>query len=187
MRKKPGFTFIEVIVVLAIFSIIILSTYGVFRSASMVWRRSRELPLDERRVMLALERLAGQLRAYCAKIGLDKEEWRFIGSPRSLSFVAFCADGLCLYEYEFNPLSGKLVFTENMVDKEDGELEKIRQRELIEGADGLSFRFLGYDRQLKEYFWYEEWEEEKKEAPFAVEAKITCEDETYSRKIFILQ
>ena len=181
MRK--GFTFIEIIVVLVIFSIILLAVYGVFRAGAMVTRRSKDLPVYERKVILALERLANDLRGICRTIEFEVEEWQFNGSARQISFVGFCNDGLCFYDYKFEPSSGKFILTQSKVDKLDEELEKTRLRELIEGIQDFDFEFLGYDRQIKDYFWNDEWED-KQELPIAVKAQINYEDETYTKKIF---
>ncbi|MGD9014579.1 MAG: prepilin-type N-terminal cleavage/methylation domain-containing protein [Candidatus Omnitrophota bacterium] len=182
---KKGFTFIEIIVVSAIFSILLLATYGVFHSGSMVIRRSKDIPTQERKIILALERLAQDLRAICPSVDFGVEEWQFKGSARQLSFVGFCNQGLCFYDYEFIPTSGKLSLTQYKVDREDEQLEKIKLRELIEELGDFNFEFMGYDRQLKSYFWDEEWEDERN-LPVAVKAQLIYDEQTYTKKIFLL-
>lgn len=191
MRPK-AFTFIEVLVVLTIFSVIILAVYGVSRGALELYRRSRDFDLKERKIVLSLERLASDLRRAIPLDRLDSDlldEWHFEGKSKELSFVAFDKNGLCRFSYLFvgdEDTSLKLRLMQRYVTEEDIQLERDLADGIKRGSLNKLFQYLRYDSLGDSYEWVDAWDEEEG-LPKAVKVEVSYEEQIFTKKIFILQ
>ncbi len=186
--KKQGFTIIELLVVVTIFSVIMVTIYGVFYAGLVVCRRNDDVPLQERKIIMNMERLADDLRQVSYVIDFNMEGLLLNGDSQTLAFVSLSDGDLGHCEYKFNPINNKLTLTRSQIDREDEKLDVGKPRILMQDEDinSFSFSFLGFDAEVDEYFWAEEWAEEEK-LPLAVKAEMYYGDQVYTKRVSIFQ
>jgi len=166
---SKGFTFIEVCIVVLVFSVVISVIYGVFRSGLVVCRRVKEVSFKEKKIVLALERLTKQLKQI---INLSEEELKFKGEKEEIVFIAFdsAVKGFVQHKYYFDKSRKKLmVATQTIEDVLNGTRKK-KQRELI-SLNGFRVYYFGCDQETGEVFEAEAWEQE--DLPLAVKIQAT--------------
>ncbi len=83
-RKEQGFTLIELVVSLTIFSVISLSIYSSFAGGISVWRKAQEFSSVYQTARLLLDDIAMELKNAVKVSGTE-----FNGGPRRLSFITF--------------------------------------------------------------------------------------------------
>ena len=81
--QERGFTLIELVVSLTIFSVISLSIYSSFAAGITVWRKSREFSSIYQTARLLLDHMAQEL-----KNAVKVAETEFRGGPRQMSFIS---------------------------------------------------------------------------------------------------
>lgn len=81
-RKEQGFTLIELVVSLTIFSVISLPIYSSFAGGISVWRKAREFSSVYQTARLLLDHMAMELKNAVKVSGTE-----FNGGPRSISFI----------------------------------------------------------------------------------------------------
>jgi len=81
-RKEQGFTLIELVVSLTIFSVISLSIYSSFAGGISVWRKAQEFSSVYQTARLLLDDIAMELKNAVKVSGTE-----FNGGPRRLSFI----------------------------------------------------------------------------------------------------
>jgi len=81
-RKEQGFTLIELVVSLTIFSVISLPIYSSFAGGISVWRKAREFSSVYQTARLLLDDMAIELKNAVKVSGTE-----FNGGPRKLSFI----------------------------------------------------------------------------------------------------
>jgi len=81
-RKEQGFTLIELVVSLTIFSVISLPIYSSFAGGISVWRKAREFSSVYQTARLLLDDIATELKNAVKVSGTE-----FNGGPRSISFI----------------------------------------------------------------------------------------------------
>lgn len=81
-RKQPGFTLIELMVSLSIFSIISLAVYSTFASGIGAWRRARGFSSVYQTARLLLSDVAHELKNAVMISGSE-----FVGAPQKISFL----------------------------------------------------------------------------------------------------
>ena len=177
-RGRTGFTLIEVLIVVILFSVVVLAVYGVARGGLEVYRRSQNFDRKERKIILSLERLAEDLRQIIPLDELDSDlaqEYQF--GDEEISFIICGKEGLQRLRYVFKDEKLHLIQTD--VKEERIQLE----RDLVSGIKKPSsdklFQYLKYDDARDIYGDWGEWEEEeeKKDMPVAVRVEIAYEAE----------
>ena len=183
---RTGFTFIEALVVMAIFAMVIVAIYAVFHAGIMVSRRSKDVGIQEKKVCLALERFARDIRGVCLIADTEMEELQFRADNRDLSFTAFTNEGLFHYNYYFDSINNRFVLKKNIIDREDKKLKKPQTRILCLDIEGVSFEFLEFDSEMDDYSWTDEWQEQE-QLPLIVKAEISSGGLVYTKKVPIFR
>src|SRR5512137_1082701 len=95
--RKSGFTFLETLIVVGLFSLISVSLFQTFSMGLKVWKLASSPNLSERRAVLGMERLAQdarRIRPYAAV--------NFSGTPESCRFAVVMNDQIQNISYEFD-------------------------------------------------------------------------------------
>ncbi len=114
LKKKKGFTLIEVLLGLLIFSIISLGLYNTFRTGILLDRRGSGLTQLFQQVRWALEQLTEELEGarYYDFSGSYEDKTSFFGDQSKMTFFIAEDDGLKVIEYSLaEPDFGKIVKT----------------------------------------------------------------------------
>lgn len=185
MIQNKGFTLVETIVVITIFSIIAAGIASSFISGMKIWGRAAEVDFVQSQVLLSLEQIAVKLRQ-CVNISAIG----FNGSSEEFSFPGLLADDIGRIKYSFAPVS-KTVFLrfqslkDILLAQEEEETVEVKyiERKFL-SADSFSARYLSFDKEKNSYGWVDEWKEEDG-APVAVGLEVCAGQNKFEKVIFI--
>ncbi|MBM3251331.1 MAG: prepilin-type N-terminal cleavage/methylation domain-containing protein, partial [Candidatus Omnitrophica bacterium] len=128
MKKKSlkGFTLIEILIVLTIFSVVALSLYSTFFSGTSVWRRSEDLNRIYQEARWSLDTIANELRnaVILDYSNIYPDFVVFEGGSDKISFLGITDDGIKKISY----------FLEN---ENSGHVLKRREIAFIDSLLGL--------------------------------------------------
>ena len=166
--KRNGFTFIELIISVTIFSIVIVAVYGVFYMGIRSWKRAQgEKSLQEiRLVFLKMEKELKNTFFF--------SDAKFKGTSKNMSFPLVISDEVYTITYSVNEdeYSGS-----SRILRTKGEEEK----EILPPMKSIRFQYAAISGDIE---WKDSWNEDS--LPFGV--RISLEDEEiYSKTIFLKQ
>lgn len=188
-RKKPlnsnlkhrGFTLVELLITVAIFSIVSVAVYATFNSGMSVWRRAKDTNAQQRKFILRIEKLSRELRQ-----SFNFNDIAFSAGKNKIQFPSVIDSDICriIYSYDENK---KILFRSldklaDILAQEKKELEPKFSAYLVD-VEGLSFSYLSFDLSKKAYIWNEEWQQNN--LPVAVKLSLTVKQKTYVTTIVI--
>jgi len=96
MRPKRGFTFVETMIVLALFGILGVALFSSFSMGMKVWKRATSTNLFKRKAVLTLERLSIELRRT-----FNYPPIAFLGDKAHIEFPGIVANKIYNISYDF--------------------------------------------------------------------------------------
>jgi type II secretion system protein J len=183
--KDSGFTLLETLLALTLFTIVMISVYSVTTLGLQIWKRSREEGKTERKAILALEKMGQEIRSAAPyakpkdEIALSKPQtFDFGGSEAAIMLpVIFNGDDPAILggggrvTYELNRSEGALCKKIETVS--DLYLHSHKKCSAVaQGVSGLKFRYWMQAGVTKSYSWYDEWNG-REGLPGAVEVTLT--------------
>ena len=176
MRRHKGFTLLELLLALSIFSIIAVCLYSVFAGGIRVWRKQEEGFKYAHTTRLALDRMAKELRnainySVPATTGMgaeDNQGLRFIGEKDKFSFITVTDGEIAKVSYLFSAKGGENARFQNgvlkriiVLQKEGFKEENQKEDVLVADIDELSFEY-AYEGEGKDSpaIWADSWGEE---------------------------
>ncbi|MEE4304819.1 MAG: prepilin-type N-terminal cleavage/methylation domain-containing protein [Wenzhouxiangella sp.] len=187
-RRQGGFTLIEVLLAIALVSIIMAMAYGGFRASVRATNSGEEVIEQTNRLRVVQQFVRRQLmqsRALIIEQFEDGEIVRFEGDRDHVRFVSPMPGYLSYggpYVQELSLERGseglELVYYYAMLNGyEDGALEDTTDgRVLMEDVGDGEFIFLDFDPETGETFWIDFWEETER-LPLAVGVLLDLESE----------
>ncbi|OGX19102.1 MAG: hypothetical protein A3K83_01905 [Omnitrophica WOR_2 bacterium RBG_13_44_8b] len=174
-ERHKGFTFIEVLLVATIFSVLSLAIYSTFASGLRLWDRIQGEALSQRKIILNMERLSSDLRQspVFSKIGFE-------GTSSSISFPVLSGTGIyrSTYIFEEKALLRKLVgFQDILEKKEEADVKKI-----LPDLEELKFSFGYLEQNKSEYSWKDTWDK-KDGTPKIVKVELKTKDADLVKQI----
>ena len=183
LRNKTSFTLIELLIVLAMVSIIGLAIFTTLSNGIRIWQRLNQSVAQED-VNIFFERIAGELRNtfQFSIVNLHGEIDQitfntFVVTPGS-SLPQETGIGQVVYRFD---KSNKQIIRERRNYSQIYKGSGGSRQELLSGIDSLSFNYYFYDQQAREYVWLEEWQEDN--LPEAVRIELEFDDGQQSRSI----
>lgn len=173
--RRNGFTLIELVIAITIFSLIAVIIGGAFRLGIQAWQKGEKEANDAQQLRILSSLLSQQLKScypYKMKIpGRDEDIVVFRGDADSIMFVTTLADsafgGVKWVQYVFKDAT--LSYKEGLLP--DNELEKkIKDKgEIIDSKiDELQFSYLSPDEEQ----WQETWDFGE-ELPVAIKVRVS--------------
>lgn len=171
MRRSSltGFTFVEILLVMTLLSVIGLSMYATFTNGINFWLRINEKQAAED-IVVFFEKISHDLRNSFRYTGID-----FRGRDDKVSFPIIGefqgkrgkVEGIGRVEYFFDAGSDSVKtrqsnYSQVYKDKTGPE------RELVTDIESLSFRYYYYDPALKQYLWESSWQEKEDDERFGI-------------------
>lgn len=184
-NNKLGFTLVELLIAVSIFSVVSLAIYSTFSSGVSVLRRLRNIDFAQQRILLKAERFSRELRELpnCRK-------WLFVGEKTKISFPGNSDDIPCRITYYFDSSSLCLM---RVVDKlseiitPEGQIDikfKSKPQVFLAKAKDIKFMYLKKpDLNKNEYSWADEWNQGY--LPAAVRLTINIEGQEYVSTVFL--
>jgi len=178
---RRSFTFIELLVVITLFSILSLAVYTTFSSGIRIWRRIQDTSILQRRVFLGLERISQDLRQ-----ALDFSKIGFSGKINEVGFPFLSAENEILrvsYFLEAETVYRKQENFKDIIEEKDNP--KIRS--MLSGIDDLKFSFAYQEDGKKEYTWKDTWgkEEDMPGIPKAIKMELKTKDANFTKTVTI--
>lgn len=173
VSRKQGFTFVEMLIVSAILSVVALAIYAAFNNGIKIWQKVNQ-PLAEEDLDIFLDKFAADLRNTFKFTGikfLGAKDW--LGFPTLVSSLGLekRTPGQVIYFYDAQTktLSRKQKDFAQVYAEEEGTINQT-----LRNLRGLKFQYYVYDKDKKEYLWLEEWLRE--DLPLAVRIELEVID-----------
>jgi len=200
-RSLTGFTFIELVIVSSVLSIVMIAIYSSFLSGLRLWQRSKDLSITERKIILGLEKFSAQVRQSVdfeppTFVELPPQVKGFNGNKYRFSFSGFERydekigeerikwQELSRITFEFDP-AAKTLYRKSESYKDIFKSKEIEPVVFISGIDEASFTYYAFEEgKLKPKGDDEEWKDEDG-VPAAIEINIKFKEEVKSATIFI--
>ena len=186
MRRKAGFTLVELLVVVSLMALIGMSLYAMFGSAMDMMHRVSLSEVAED-VDIFLERFDREISSQVTFKGISfdgKETLLSFPSCIGLDKRASLNRGIGRVSYAFDESHRTFARRQenlNQIYKPEGEIEAVAA---LEGVSGLKFQYFVYRKAEKTYEWVPEWNslENGGEIPSAakVEFNYVRGEETYA-------
>ncbi|MBN1405357.1 MAG: prepilin-type N-terminal cleavage/methylation domain-containing protein [Candidatus Omnitrophica bacterium] len=172
-RSAEGFTFIELMVVTAIISVILLALYAMFDNGIKIWQQVNK-PIPKEDVDIFFDKFAYDLRNTFKMKGVN-----FTGAENIFEFAALVTSSrldkrtvgrvVYFYDTQAEAVKRKRMDFSDIYNRDEGEIE-----DMLKNVKSLRFQYYFYDTQTKEYLWQQDWLNE--EPPIAVEITLEFYD-----------
>lgn len=168
-KKRRGFTFIEVMVVVVLFAVVGVSLFSSFMMGMKVWKKITDVNFAERKVLIAIARLSKELKNSFAYSPIG-----FFGDNNKVTFANIVGNNITNITYEFSESQGVLYRGRiDMSSAAETEAEDINvARSIVSGIKGFSFWFYGQDSETGNYAFLDNWNYTVSGMPGAV--KVSC-------------
>ena len=196
-KALRGFTFIELLVSITIFTLVAIAVYSVFANGVGAWKRGNENKNYERRIRLTSEKIAKDLRnsfklSNVAFEGTDE----FVMFPALILCAADSAGDTDESHYEvgrvayfYDPEKDALCKEEKTYALVSGE-EPQTGKVVIENVRRFELSYCYLDNATGTYKWKDDWEKEEQDTiPQAIKIKMAFKRKTnqddFEKTIFI--
>ncbi|TAN60057.1 prepilin-type N-terminal cleavage/methylation domain-containing protein, partial [bacterium] len=172
LSAKRGFTLIELLIVSVIMGVVSLALFGVFNSGIKIWQRMDRSVMNEE-VNIFLSKLTRDISN-----GFQFGAVNFAGGPEEARFATLFYSpqlekrtvGEVTYAYHQGVLERKERDFSQIYNDREGSFTPI-----LKNLDFCKFIYYAYDKETKDYFWKENWAEER--IPLAVRIELGYNDE----------
>ncbi|MCX5696834.1 MAG: type II secretion system protein [Candidatus Omnitrophica bacterium] len=179
LSAQKGFTLIELIMAVTIFSLVAVGIASSFFSGIKLWNKAKE-DIAAVSLFLSVDSIAGELRqsANVKPIGFE-------GSATDVSFPYVSGNAVLKVTYKFDPSSKRL--TRATVPLKDiiaeSEAQNYQGKEVL-SLDDLTLSYFYFDKISGKYLWKDNWA--KNDGVFTA-VKLHCRsgNEEFSRTVFI--
>ncbi|MDO8489087.1 MAG: prepilin-type N-terminal cleavage/methylation domain-containing protein [Candidatus Omnitrophota bacterium] len=182
-----GFTLVELLIAVAIFSVVSIAIFATFSSGASVLRRVKTIDFSRQKILLKIERFSRELRELP-----DCRKRLFLGNKTKISFPGNADYFPCRITYYFDSSAlclmrvvdklSEIITPESKVETEF----KSKPEVFLSDVKGIKFRYLKKpDLNKNEYIWMDEWDQNYLPMPNAVELTINIADQEYVSTIFL--
>jgi prepilin-type N-terminal cleavage/methylation domain-containing protein len=178
-KPKHAFTFIELLVVVTLYSILSLAVYATFASGMRLWRRIQDTSLLQRKASLGLEKFSQEARQ-----ALDFSKIGFTGKSNEISFPFLSGEEILKITYFFdqNALLRKQESFKDILEKK----EQATIKTLLSGLEDLKFSFAYQEVGKTEYSWKDVWDKDKEKGiPAIVKMELKTKDANFTKTVII--
>ena len=174
--NKRSFTFIELLLVVAVFSLLSLAVYSTFNSGLGLWHKIQDTDMHQRKTLLRLEKISLDLHQ-----ALNFSKIGFTGQKNEVSFPLLSGDKILKisYYYEGNSLYFK---GENFSDIIENRKNDIKPKELLSGIEDLTFSFAYQEPDKNEYSWKDNWKKTEG-IPLVVKIELKLKNAIFTKTI----
>ena len=179
-----AFSLVELLMAVAIFSVVSIAIYSTFSSGAAVLRRINNLDLVQQKILLKTEKLSRQMREQPAS-----RKPLFKGDKTKISFSANVDYFPCRLTYYFDSPTNSLLYVADKLSEiidQEGKLDpnlKSSGAVYLSKIKEVSFSYLYLDLSKNTYFWTDKWEQEY--LPFAVKFTIIGQKQKYESTVYL--
>lgn len=185
-ENKRGFTFVELVIVTAIISVISLAIYTTFNNGVKIWQRMNAEILEQD-LGIFFEKFSSDLRNSFEFAGLS-----FSGKEDNIEFPTL-VDSLVLGNDSLGQVIYSYDYAGGVVRRRERDFSQIYNNEKgtitepLKNVKSLEFKYYRYDQEEKEYIWEDEWPRET--VPLAVRIRLELnegvQDVKFTKTVFI--
>ncbi len=182
-RALRAFTLVELLIAVAIFSVVSIAIYATFSSGAAVLRRVKNIDLAQQRILLKTERISRELRQQPAC-----RKQLFQGDKTKISFCANINYFPYRLTYYFDSSANALKRVADKLDEiidEDGNLDPdlhSSSEVFLSKVKEVRFSYLYLDLKKNAYLWTSQWEQNY--LPFAIKFIIFTENKEYESTVY---
>lgn len=178
-KSSFGFTFIELILVITLLSVVSLAMFAVFNNGIKIWQRiNKQLPQED--IAIFLDKFNRDLRN-----SFEFEGIKFTGGRQEISFATLVSSrqlgcrtvGRVTYSYQ--PFEARLSRRQDDFSQAFSSQENEFSQPL-NNIKSLKFQYYFYNQDAKEYLWLDDWG--KDSLPLAVRIELETGDTGQIRK-----
>ena len=179
-----AFSLVELLIAVAIFSVVSLAIYATFSSGLAVSRRLKNTDLNQQRILLKTERFSRELRQQPAC-----RKQLFQGDKTRVSFCANIDNYPYRLTYYFDSLANALKRVADKLDEiidEGGNLNPEFHSPAViflPKIKEVKFSYLYLDLSKNAYLWTEQWTNDY--LPLAVKFIISDEKQKYESTVYL--
>ncbi len=172
-NRNKGFSFIEAMIVIALFAVIGASLVSSFSLGFKVWKRSASLSLDQRKAVIELERLSTDLKRFYPYY----VQGGFFGTNSSVEVVNIMRDRIFNITYAYST-DEKCVYRSAISRQEAFGWESASpRRKMVEGVQNFTLSFYGYDPGTGTFGFFDSWSSATNfGAPLAVNVSLVLQN-----------
>lgn len=172
MKNRRGFTLIELLIVSVIMGVVSLALFGVFNSGIKIWQRMNKSVMNEE-VNIFLSKLTRDISN-----GFEFGVVNFTGGPEEARFATL------FYSPQLEKRTvGEVTYAyhQGVLERKERDFSQIYNDQevsfvpILKKLDFCKFIYYAYDKEAKDYFWKENWSEER--MPLAVRIELGYNDE----------
>ena len=178
-NRRPAFTFVEMLIVTVIMSIISLAIYAALNNGIKIWQRiNKELP--EQDLLIFFDKFSNDLKNSFPFQGIS-----FTGTENMLGFATLVSSPRLQ-----NRTIGKVTYfydsASEVLHRQQQDFSQVYNQEesenikSISNIKSLNFHYYFYDTERKSYSWQYDWQNEK--LPQAVRMELELDDGKEVRK-----
>jgi prepilin-type N-terminal cleavage/methylation domain-containing protein len=196
MKRRGGFSLMELLLAVAIFSVIALCLYSTFSGGIRIWRRQEEALRSSQGVRMALDAMSRELKGamnYSApknnpslSADLTAEKYPvFSGSDNTLAFVTAAAGKIEKVTYFFENSSGSAgALKKRVAFQADGFNEDTEKADtIISGVNAVLFEYAYTPEKAGDpLVWQNSWNQDK--LPQDVRITLTMQPRQEKKGIF---
>jgi prepilin-type N-terminal cleavage/methylation domain-containing protein len=182
--KPTAFTLVELLISVAIFSVISIAVYSTFASGAKVLRKASKIDLTLQKFLLKEEKFSRELRETTAC-----RKQLFAGKPEKLIFSGTQNELPCRITYYFDKSTQSFIrevdkLSEIIAQESEfgGEL-KTERSTFLKNIENARFSYYYLDLKKNKYVWEEEYK--LKDLPIAVKLIITNQGKDYVTTVFL--
>lgn len=150
LKNKQGFTLVETLVVVTIFSIVAIGIAASFVSGAKLWDRAKNTDFSKAEFLLDMEKVTRQLRQ-----SVNTNEIKFDGASQEVSFPGFADNSVKRIVYIFDSSQKALLRREY---NPESDLETYTETTALSSLDEFSFSYL---QDTEDGFeWLDSWDED---------------------------
>jgi prepilin-type N-terminal cleavage/methylation domain-containing protein len=170
VHRLSGFTFLETLIVVALFSIISVSLFQTFSMGLKVWKLASTPNFTDRKAILGMERLTQELLRIRSYSGIN-----FSGESDAVHFAEVVNDRIFNVTYRFDP-EGGCVWRRAVSLQDMSEEKESPERQVMTSVKEFLLTYYGFDAQEKNFSFFESWNESATHLPYAVNISVTLEE-----------
>jgi hypothetical protein len=185
-NRKPGVTFVELLIVVSMLSMLSLAIYATCNNGIKIWQKINQ-GIPEEKLNIFFDKFNSDLRN-CFKFS----NIAFLGQDGKIEFAALVYNPreqvttVGKVRYSYDQTSG-IVTREQIGYSQIFNAEGGTHRQLLKNVTSLKFHYYFYDAQKKEYLWQDAWEGDTMPLAARVELEVAYDNRigTFTRTVTI--
>jgi prepilin-type N-terminal cleavage/methylation domain-containing protein len=185
--SRRGFTFVEVLIVVALFSLVGVALFGSFTAGLRAWKAASNPDFSRRKALLGLERFTQDLHtsvdfSFLTSLGLMS----FVGDPQGCSFFQRRDGNIYNIMYIYYDGTGTVARVASALGSASEIMNPGRPRMVMTRVRSFELLYAGNEQLMGRKGLLEEWNSSSMGLPKAVKIHVELEDgQTYERTVIL--